>query len=201
MKEFWLCFVPLFVAVDAVGTLPLVIGITGNMPKDRVRLVIGQSVLTAAAVALLFFVLGKAIFRFLGVGVEDFMIAGGVLLFVLSIVDLMTAGTKTRHFDIQTVGAVPIGVPLITGPAVLTTGMLLLGQYGVGVTALAAFINILLAGGVYLFAVPITRFLGSAGTKTASKISSLLLAAIGVMMVRNGVGRFLAPFVEQLKQH
>lgn len=191
MKEFWLCFVPLFVAVDALGILPLFIGITERVPKDRTRVVIAQSVMTALAVALLFLILGKAMFRFLGISVEDFMVAGGTLLFVISIVDLMTAGIKSRHYDLQTVGAVPIGVPLITGPAVLTTGVLLMNQHGLVITAIATLINIMLAGAVFLFAAPITRLLGSAGSKTASKISSLLLAAIAVMMIRKGIMQYI----------
>jgi multiple antibiotic resistance protein len=80
MLEFWLCFVPLFVAVDALGTLPIFISLTAGLDRARVRKVLWQSLLTATAVALAFLGVGKGIFALLGITVADFMIAGGSLL-------------------------------------------------------------------------------------------------------------------------
>ena len=88
-------------------------------------------------------------------------------------------------------GAVPIGVPLIAGPAVLTTAIILLNEYGITATVLAAIVNISIAGVVFWLSESITRVLGNAGAKTVSKIASLFLAAIAVMMVRKGIMIFL----------
>ena len=90
MNEFWVCFVPLFVAVDAVGVLPLFLSLTEGMDRARLRRVVIQSVITAAAVALAFLTFGPVLLRFLGITVPDFMIAGGVLLFAISLSDLLT---------------------------------------------------------------------------------------------------------------
>ena len=192
MHAFLLAFIPLFVAVDAVGTLPILLGLLEPIGVARRRQVITQSVLTAATVAAVFVLAGRPLLRLLGVTASDFMIAGGVLLFVLSLRDLLAAGKPRHRIDQKTVGAVPIGVPLITGPAVLTTCMLLVEQPGMFlVTLLAVVVNVVIAGAIFWFAVPISTRLGSAGTKVLSKIASLLLAAIAVMMVRRGIVELL----------
>lgn len=192
MNAFWLCFVPLFVAVDAVGVLPLFVALTEGMDKARLRIVVVQSVITATVVAMVFLVFGPVLLRFLGITVPDFMIAGGILLLALSLSDLLTGEKKQGYTDLESLGAVPIGVPLITGPAVLTTCLLLVGLHGAWLTAAALVVNIALAGLIFMSAQPITRALGRTGTKTVSKVASLLLAAIAVMLIRRGIGGFLA---------
>ena len=187
MKSFWLCFVPLFVAVDAIGVLPMFMGFTQDMDSGRIRRILYQSVITAIAVALIFLTGGTAILKLLGITVSDFMIAGGILLFVISMSDLLSMETSQRRIDPESLGAVPLGVPLITGPAVLTTSILLMNEYGFFLTALSVVVNILIAGLVFSLAGPINRILGRAGAKTLSKIASLLLAAIAVMIVRKGI--------------
>jgi len=196
MKNFLLAFIPLFVAVDAIGVLPMFMGLTEEVEHKRRRRVITQSVMTAASVVIVFILIGTPLLRLLGISVSDFMIAGGGLLFVISLSDLLSLEKAQRKIDPETVGAVPIGVPLITGPAVLTTCILLVDQYGILVTLLAASANVFIAGFVFWFATPISRLLGSAGTKIASKIASLLLASIAVMMVRKG----LVELVSQLQR-
>jgi len=192
MKAFWLCFVPLFVAVDAVGVLPLFLSLTEGMDRARLRIVIVQSVITASTVALVFLAFGPVLLRFLGITVADFMIAGGILLLAISLSDLLTGEKKQRHTDLESLGAVPIGVPLISGPAVLTTCLLLAGIHGRLLTAAAVVANIALAGLVFVFSESITRAIGRTGAKTLSKVASLLLAAIAVMLVRKGITEALA---------
>jgi len=187
MRAFWLCFVPLFVAVDAIGVLPMFMSLTQNIDSRRIRRVIYQSIVTATMVALIFLAIGTWVLKLLGITVADFMVAGGILLFVISMSDLLTAEKIQRQVDPESLGAVPLGVPLITGPAVLTTSIILINEYGLAATAAAIVINILIAGVVFFFAGSIHLFLGKAGAKTISKIASLLLAAIAVMMVRKGI--------------
>lgn len=186
-REFLLVFIPLFVAVDAVGILPLYLGLVEHIDGARRRRIIVQSVLTAITVAVAFVVAGQPLLHLLGLTPGDFMVAGGALLFVISLRDLMAVGKPRHTIDPETVGAVPIGVPLITGPAVLTTCLLLAEQHRMAMTVIAVVANILIAGVVFWYASSISRRLGSAGTRTLSKIASLLLACIAVMMMRKGV--------------
>lgn len=187
MREFWLSFVPLFVAVDAIGVLPMFMSLTEGIDTLSRRRIIIQSVFTASIAAVAFLWLGPVLLRFLGISVPDFMIAGGVLLLAIALSDLLTGEKRQRLTDPDSLGAVPIGIPLITGPAVLTTCVLLRDIHGRWNTTAAVVANIAIAGAVFLAAEPITRFLGKAGTKTASKLASLLLAAIAVMLIRKGI--------------
>jgi multiple antibiotic resistance protein len=187
MRIFILCFVPLFVAVDALGVLPLFIGLTDGLPSAQQRRVIVQSLATASAVALLFLVAGPFILSTLTITVSDFMVAGGILLLVISLSDILTGEKRQRLVDPETVGAVPLGVPIITGPAVLTTSVLLASVHGMAVTAVALLINMGIAGAVFWFARPLRHFLGNAGTMILSKIASLFLASIAVMLIRKGL--------------
>jgi len=191
MKAFWLSFVPLFVAVDAIGVLPMFMSLSQGIDSSRVRRVVVQSVITAMAVALLFMAVGTALLHLLGITLSDFMIAGGILLFVISMSDLLSHEKSQRRVDSDSLGAVPLGVPLLAGPALLTTSVLLTKVHGFPVTLIAVAVNILLAGVLFRFAGSVQRVLGKTGEKIVSKIASLLLAAYAVMMVRRGIEIFL----------
>jgi len=185
LKSLLLSFIPIFVAVDAFGVLPIFLSLTDGMKPHERRNVLRQSLITAFAIAVAFVFLGKAIFLVLGITVQDFMIAGGVVLFILSVVDLLFP-TKQRRSP-STVGVVPLGMPLIVGPAVLTTALISINSYGILVTLFSIVVNILLAGIIFTFSHLLMKVLGKAGSKAISKVFSLFLAAIGVMMVRKGL--------------
>jgi multiple antibiotic resistance protein len=190
MKEFLLAFVPIFVAVDAFGLLPIFLNLTDGLAGAARKKIVLQSFLTAVGVAVTFVFLGKAVFRLMGITVHDFMVAGGVLLFAISAVDLIRERKFTRHID--TVGAVPLGTPLIVGPAVLTTSLMLVDVYGLAATLLSLVVNIVLACVVLSGAGAIEKVLGHAGSKAVSKVASLILAAIAVMMIRKGLMGIIA---------
>ncbi len=185
INDFLLAFVPLFVAVDIIGTLPMFLGLTEGMPSDKRRHIIRQSILTALPVAVGFLYLGQFLFDRLGITMHDFMVAGGVLLFIIATIDLVSSIKYARRIEV--IGAVPLGIPLIVGPAVLTTELMLVDIHGHTATILALVVNIALAGLVLLSADFWARHLGKAGSQAFSKVASLILAAIAVMMIRKGV--------------
>jgi multiple antibiotic resistance protein len=187
MKSFLICFIPFFIAVDAVGVLPIYMGLTDGLSSRHKKKIVFQSLITASIVAVAFLLGGPLLLEIVGVGVSDFMVAGGILLLVISLSDLLTGQKRQRVIDAETVGAVPIGVPLITGPAVLTTSVLLVNEYGIIPTTLALLANFLIAGAVFFMSLPIERYLGKAGSKVVSKVASLFLASIAVMLIRRGI--------------
>ena len=185
LTRFGLAFVPIFVAVDAVGILPIYIGLAdGIEPQVRTR-VVRQAMVTALVVGVGFTFLGKELFRLIGVTVADFKIAGGVMLFLIAAVDVVSERRFTRQ--ITTLGAVPLGIPLIVGPAVLTTSIIMVGVHGYAVTVAALVVNILLAGVLLFFGGHIFRLFGQAGSRAVTKVAALILAAFAVMMIRSGV--------------
>jgi multiple antibiotic resistance protein len=189
-RDILLSFISIFVAVDAVGVLPIFVSLTeGTEPSERTKIII-QSMLTALCLAVGFIFLGKALFRILGITIGDFMIAGGAILFCLAITDIINP-VKKRRIPGQQLGAVPLGTPLIVGPAVLTTCLVMISQYGLLATLISALVNILLAGMIFSLSSILMKVLGDAGSKALSKIMSLLLAAIAVMLMRKGIAQFL----------
>jgi multiple antibiotic resistance protein len=185
-----LSFIPLFVAVDAVGILPIFVSLTATLEQKTRTKVIVQSMFTAAGLAIGFVLIGKLVFKFLGITMGDFMIAGGAILFSLAMID-MVGPTKTRRIPGPELGVVPLGTPLIAGPAVLTTSMVLATQHGMVPTVISVVVNILFAGLLFRISFWLMKFLGEVGAKALSKITSLLLAAIAVMLIRKGLEQFL----------
>jgi len=191
-KNILLAFIPIFVAVDAVGVLPIFVSLTEGMRRDEKTKTITQSVLTALLLAVGFVFLGKAVFKLLGITIGDFMIAGGAILFCLAITDIINP-VKKQRMPGQQLGAVPLGTPLIVGPAVLTTSMVIISQYGLVATLISVVVNVLLAGIIFSASSVLIKVLGDAGSKALSKVMSLLLAAIATMLIRKGLTQILGP--------
>jgi len=185
-NDILLVFIPMFFTVDPIGILPIFASLTQGLNPQEKRQIIFQSLVTASLVAVGFIFLGKVIFHFLGITMGDFMVAGGVILFCLAMVDLTSQG-RTRRGSAKELGAVPIGTPLVVGPAVLTISLMLVTVHGLAVTMIALFLNIAIVGVVFTFADTLIGILGQAGSRALSKVMMLLLAAIGVMMVRRGI--------------
>ena len=188
IKDLPMTFIPLFVAMDSFGILPIYMSITVNLSDDEKRTVARNSTMAALGICLAFIAVGEAVFRILGITVEDFKIAGGILLLVLAIMELGKENEHRKKAD--SVGIVPIGVPLLVGPAVLTTLIVLVDHYGITPTLISLVINLIVAYAVFSGARPIIKFIGKNGVIAISKIVALLLAAIAVMMIRIGIESF-----------
>ena len=189
----FLPFIPLFVAFNALGILPIFASLTTEMSEPEQKRVIHQSVLTAFLVSIGFLVIGKTIFALLGILVSDFQIAGGILLFIISIIDLIFP-ERTRTFPKETLGIVPIGIPLIVGPAVLTLLLIIIHTYGYFSTLLCLILNLLVVWLVFGQSHRIMKLLKEGGAKGIGKVFSLLLAAFAMMMIRLGVEGWMELF-------
>ncbi len=188
-KTYILAFIPIFVAVDAIGNIPVFVSLVEGASKKQKHKAIIDSVATATIVAILFMLVGKFVFRLLGITIADFQIAGGTLLFIISVRLLMPGAHKGLLADGhgKDIGVFPLGTPLITGPAVLTTTLMMLDTYGMQPTFISLVLNMLIVWVTLAKSELIMKILGASGTRAFSKIMFILLAAIGVMMVRRGV--------------
>jgi multiple antibiotic resistance protein len=185
-----MAFIPLFVAIDVLGALPIFISLTSGMgAKAKKRLVI-EATLTAGAVALVFLVSGKLIFSFLGITENDFRIGGGIVLLVLSVYELLFA-KDTQHDPGTSVGVVPIGIPLIMGPAALTSIIIVVDNYGYWMSIASLFVNLFIVWLVFHFSEFMMKIMGVAGSRAFAKVASLFMAAIAVMMIRVGIQNIL----------
>jgi multiple antibiotic resistance protein len=186
MNQFSLAFIGLFVALDIIGLLPMFTAITNSMSAKTRRQTVDRSMSVALILAVVFMFLGEAIFRYLGITLPDFKIAGGIVLLLVSLADLVGQPESTKRVSGES-GIVPLAVPLITGPGVLTTLVLQAKTFGPLLTMLSLLANYLLAWAVLCRAHYIRNLIGKDGMVVISKIAALLLAAISVAMIRSGV--------------
>ncbi len=145
LSDLLLAFTAQFVALDIVGTLPMFIAITRDMDSAARRRIVDQSLLVAFSVALLFLLAGPLVLRSLEIKFYDFRIAGGLILLLVSLADLVGGPGAVHQSASGSTGVVPLAVPLITGPGVLTTIMLQGDKLGPLATLLAMAPNYLLA--------------------------------------------------------
>jgi multiple antibiotic resistance protein len=186
MSDFFLAFVAVFVALDIIGGVPMYLSMTqGLSPVERKR-VVNTSMLVAFVVALAFVFVGRALFKHLGIELYDFKVAGGIVLLLVSLADLVGHSEATDRASGST-GIVPLAVPLITGPGVLTTLVLQVAAVGYLATVLALVLNYAIAWVALRYSDGVARVIGKDGTVVVSKIAALLLAAIAVAMIRSGV--------------
>lgn len=184
VAKFLLAWIPLFVAMDPVGIVPLFLGMTAGLPADHVRRTVRQAVFTAGLVAVGFMFLGQFVFRALGITVADFQVAGGIILLILAGRELVATAAPVEYA--ADFGVVPLGLPLITGPATLAALLLEVESVGPGYALAALATNLVLVFAALTLGNQLKRIVGLTGLKAVSKIIALLLAAIAVHMIRKG---------------
>jgi multiple antibiotic resistance protein len=189
IRDLALTFVPLFVAMDPVGNLPIFLALTQKGTAAHRKKTTNLATLTAFAVGLLFIAVGKAIFSLLGIEVADFLMAGGIILLILAVRYLITGKTLETE-DVSSsemIGVVPLGTPLVVGPAVLAALLLLMGQHHIAIVLSSFILNLIIQWALFRQSSRIVAFLGNAGVSAISKVIMLLLAAIAVKMIREGI--------------
>jgi len=190
LKNLPMTFIPIFVAMDVFAVLPIFISVTSETAEDQKKIIVKHSIITALVVSLAFVAVGEVVFRILSITVDDFKIAGGLVLLVIAVLDLLRYGGERRKIE-DTIGVVPIGVPLIVGPAVLTTLIVLIDHYGVIPTIISLIVNLIIVWASFVKAEVIIKLIGKNGIIALSKVMAILLASIAVMMIRLGITNFL----------
>ncbi len=187
-SRFLQAFIPLFVAIDPVGLAAIFLGLgSGMAPRERNRIA-HQATWTGGLVALGFLFLGQSVFKAVGISVSDFQIAGGLILFVIAAKDLLSSAAEPEKLP-PDFGVVPLGMPLIAGPASITTLLVLAQNAAVGLVAtlVALAVNLLLIVLALHYSDWLARKIGATGLRAISKIVSMLLAAIAIAMIRHGL--------------
>lgn len=186
MGSFLACFIPLFVAIEPLGVIPVYLSMTEGMEKREIVRVIAMTIATALCLALAFLFLGKGIFNFLGISVDDFKIAGGIILLLIALNMVLTGKEGKIEWD-RTAGIVPLGVPLIVGPASITTMLIQIDTHKIHFVIASLAANLVIVALAFIFSRYIAKALGTATMTAFSKIIGLFLAAIAVMMMRVGI--------------
>ena len=193
-------FLPLFVAINIPGILPLYVGMTETFTADDRRALLVRALAAAFILAVLMLFAGGIIFETLGITVDDLRVGGGLILLVIAVTDLAFGDTKERRAGDKEarkemkaasgtvdLPVVPLGIPLIIGPGAITTILIADGQVGWELTLLSIALNMLLVFVAFTFGPALLRLFGPGTSKAVAKVASLFLAAISVAMIRGGV--------------
>jgi len=188
VSRFLQSFIPLFVAIDPIGLAAIFLGLGQNVDRAQRQKIADQATWTGGLVALGFLFLGQSVFKAVGISVSDFQIAGGLVLFILAARDLVQSAAEPEKLP-PDFGVVPLGMPLIAGPASITTLLVLAQNSNVGlwVILLALAVNLALVVFALHYSEILGRKIGATGLRAISKIISMLLAAIAVAMIRQGL--------------
>jgi multiple antibiotic resistance protein len=185
LVDFFYTFIPIFVAMDVGGLVPIFLNLTKELTAEQRRLVSLQALFTAFLISVLFIAVGRLVFHVIGISVADFEIAGGLLLLVLAVIEMLQGENKRLTGGIHA-GPVPLGTPLIAGPAVLTSLIILVSLRGYFVTFTALVANLVIVSIAFQQSRWIARVIGEHGLRASSQVISLFLAAIAVSMIRRG---------------
>ncbi len=185
IEKFFLAFIPVFVAIDPIGLVAIFMGLGTSASRERRKRQAFLGIFTALCVAVGFIFLGKIIFSALGITVADFQVAGGLILLGLAGRELLGLGPQDRGGGDE-FGVVPLGMPLIAGPALLTALLILVDTVGLVFTLVSLLVNLGLVAIAFCNADQFTRWMGRQGLRGVSKIVALLLAAIAVSLIRRG---------------
>lgn len=192
-------FVTFFVIMDPPGLAPVFAALTQGMDSHRRRVIAARACLTAAGVLLAFAALGEQLLGFIGISMDAFRIAGGILLFLTALDMLFERRNKRRkdrgdEDDHDDPSVFPMAIPLIAGPGTIATVILLTGQQP-GWDGVALVVGVMLGVLVLNFlcllaAGTIDRMLGKTGITVLTRILGMLLAALAVQFVLDGLRGF-----------
>jgi len=196
LPEFITAFVTLFVVVDPIGLVPLFLALTQGM-NGRMRLTVGlRALVIATGLLTAFGLFGDALLRGIGISMPAFRIAGGVLLFLTALDMLFERRTQRREGQSAEPHApdpsvFPLATPLIAGPGAMATMILLAGSGSGGLhLATVMAVMVLVLGCVFvlfLLATPLERALGRTGTMVVTRLLGMLLAALAVQFILDGL--------------
>ncbi len=210
--DFLLILLPLFVVVDPAGSLPVYLSLTERYTEAHRRRIAKRATVVAAITGVSFIIVGQAVMNVMGVSFADFQIAGGLLVVILAIVDILSAGKpavpmgpvegQLVELD-RSVGIIPLAVPLIVGPATMATSLLLVNTYTpkysntfghplgeiivVAMVIVALLINLAVLFAAMWYSQWLVKLLGKNFMAVMNKIVMILLAAIAVSLIRQGI--------------
>jgi multiple antibiotic resistance protein len=195
-------FITLLVVVDPPGVVPIFVALTKNETPDRRRSILIRAVIIALGVALFFLIAGRALLGYMGVTVHAFSISGGILLFVAAMPmlfgqrgGLQAPEPKEQGSVGEDISVFPLAMPLLSGPGTIATTLLLTSQasgdlkrlvaigVAIGIVFLVSFFALYLGA-------RLIRLVGEGGVHIATRVMGIVLAALAIQYVLNGVAGF-----------
>jgi multiple antibiotic resistance protein len=187
LQSFVASFILLFSVFDVIGTVPVFLALTQDL-RDQRAAIVRDSVVIATIILLVFALAGQVIFRVLGITLDDFRIAGGIILFIIALDNLRGRISQTRTIAAGEIAAFPLATPLMAGPGAISTVMIYANPpYGLLEIFLVILLNSVVTFLILERASWVQRVLGNNGTQVFTRIVGLLIAAIGIAFIREGI--------------
>ncbi|WOI55199.1 MarC family protein [Palleronia sp. LCG004] len=196
-------FVTLFVIIDPIGTTPIYMALTQGMARRRRRAIAMRACILGMAILLLFGLLGEQLLGFVGISMPAFRIAGGILLFLTALEMLFGRRTQRRHdqADLDDTSpeddpsVFPLAIPLLAGPGGIASIILLTDQTGGDIWAQVGIFGVMIVIFAIVFALflaagLIEKALGDTGILVVTRLLGMLLAALSVQFVLEGLANF-----------
>ncbi len=187
LPSFVASFVLLFSVFDVIGTVPVFLALTQDLSDQRAAIV-RDSVVIATIILLVFALAGQLVFKVLGITIDDFRIAGGIILFIIALDNLRGKISQTRTIAAGEIAAFPLATPLMAGPGAISTVMIYANPpYGLLEIFLVILLNSVVTFLILERASWVQKALGNNGTQVFTRIVGLLIAAIGIAFIREGI--------------
>jgi multiple antibiotic resistance protein len=183
--------IALFIIVDPLGNIPIFIGLTEKIEPSQRKKIYNVAVLVGVILLLVFAFLGQEILNIFGLSIYSFEIAGGILLLIISI-RILVSGTMRENVESpESLGAVPIAMPLLVGPGAITTTIFNLQAYGTAIAIAAVVVVLAITWIILRFINGVYRILGKTGSLVIARVMALLIAAIAIQYILTGATHFV----------
>lgn len=181
----------LFIIVDPFGNIPIFMGLTEAIPENQRKKLYNTATLVGVILLLVFAFTGQYILTIFNLSIYSFEVAGGILLLIVSIRILISGSKHVSDESPETLGAVPIAIPLLVGPGAITTTIFNLQTYGILITIISVIVVLALTWVILRFINKIYRVLGKTGSLVIARVMALLISAIAIQYILTGVTHFV----------
>ncbi|MDE3020892.1 MAG: NAAT family transporter [Pseudomonadota bacterium] len=196
-------FIALVVIVNPVGAVPVFLSVTDGQNATQRSLTARLTGISVACVLVIACLTGESILKFFGINLASFRVGGGLLIMLMAIHMMQAKTSPSRQTpeevreaeDRESVAVVPLAIPLLSGPGAITTAILYADREH-NILGLTILIGSSLLVGLFVWLVllladPVSRWLGHTGINIATRLMGLLLAAIAVEFITQGIAVLL----------
>ncbi len=179
--------VALFVVVDPFGNIPIFVELTNSLDSEQRKRVFNTGVMSGTILLLVFAFAGHQLLLLFGISLHSFMIAGGILLLLISLQILIQGGERWLYGAKRDVGVFPIGFPLLAGPGAITTTMIAINAYGPIIAVISIILVMIITWIIVTSTSIIYKIMGKTGLDVVAKVMAVFLAAIAVEYIIKGL--------------
>ena len=191
ISEFSKAALALFIIVDPFGNIPIFMGLTENVQDAQKKRVYNTATIVGVILLLVFAFAGTGILTLFGLSIYSFEVAGGILLLIIAIRILISGSMHENVESPESIGAVPIAIPLLVGPGAITTTIFNIQQYDTIIAILAVLVVMAITWITLRYISRVYKFLGKTGSLIIGRVMALLIAAIAVQYILTGITHFV----------